>query len=199
MIYNNIIFCKAVILVTELEKIEYTKEFIDKLASGVNPLDDTPVPDGDLLNNVRISRCMYYVSEILGQVIRGGFSKRSNDRGKVPFSVSSEQLMQFPFSQEPIGVTEINNGINSLIDENTMKKLKVTSITEWLVDVDLLYNEVRADGKRNKRATARGMSLGISEMVYQGQYGEYKKLLYDENAQRFIIDNLDAIVEKNNS
>ena len=28
---------------TELEKIEYAKSFIDKLANGINPLDDTMV------------------------------------------------------------------------------------------------------------------------------------------------------------
>ncbi len=32
---------------TELEKIAYAKSFIDKLANGINPLDDTPIPDDD--------------------------------------------------------------------------------------------------------------------------------------------------------
>ena len=31
---------------TELEKITYAKSFIDKLANGINPLDDTPIPHG---------------------------------------------------------------------------------------------------------------------------------------------------------
>ena len=57
---------------TELEKIEYTKGFVDKLAEGINPIDGTPIAEGDLLNNVRISRCMYYVSDILRRVIENG-------------------------------------------------------------------------------------------------------------------------------
>lgn len=28
---------------TEIEKIAYAKSFIDKLANGINPLDDTPI------------------------------------------------------------------------------------------------------------------------------------------------------------
>ncbi|MGN1203380.1 MAG: hypothetical protein ACI4RF_08795 [Eubacterium sp.] len=184
---------------TEIEKIEYTKRFVDKLASGINPLDDTPIPDGDLLNNVRISRCMFYVSDILGKVIsNNGFTKRTSDKDKPPFYITSEQLAQFEFSQEPIGVSEITKRINSLIDENVMKKLKVTSITEWLVDIDMLYNEIIGN-KKHKRVTQRGKSLGISEQIFQGQYGEYKKLLYNEAAQRFIIDNIQAVIEKNNS
>lgn len=29
---------------TEIEKIEYAKSFIDKLANSINPLDDSPIP-----------------------------------------------------------------------------------------------------------------------------------------------------------
>ena len=57
---------------TELEKIEYAKSFIDKLANGINPLDDSPIPDNDIANNVRLSRCFFYVSDILRQVIENG-------------------------------------------------------------------------------------------------------------------------------
>ena len=30
---------------TELEKLVYTKSFIDKLANGINPLDDSTIPE----------------------------------------------------------------------------------------------------------------------------------------------------------
>lgn len=184
-----------VIIMTEIEKIGYTKNFIDKLANGINPLDDTQIPDGDLLNNIRISRCMFYVSDILRQVIENnGFKKATNDKNKAPFSISDERLAEFQFSQEPIGISEFTKRINSLIDENIMKKLKITSITEWLVDTDILYNEI-SNNKKHKRVTPKGASLGISECIYQGQYGEYKKLLYNENAQHFIINNINSIIQ----
>ena len=46
---------------TELEKIVYAKTFIDKLANGINPINDTPIPEGDTVNNVRLSRCFFFV------------------------------------------------------------------------------------------------------------------------------------------
>jgi hypothetical protein len=52
---------------TELEKIEYAKGFIDKLANGINPIDNSIVPEDDIVNNVRLSRCFFYVSDILRQ------------------------------------------------------------------------------------------------------------------------------------
>lgn len=54
---------------TELEKMQRAKMYIDKLANGINPIDDKQVSDEDAINNVRISRCLFYVSDILEQVI----------------------------------------------------------------------------------------------------------------------------------
>lgn len=48
---------------TELEKMKYAKSYVKQLANGVNPLTGSPIPDGDLLNNVGISRCMFYVAD----------------------------------------------------------------------------------------------------------------------------------------
>ena len=43
---------------TELEILLHAKSYIDKMAQGINPLTDEAVPDGDMVNNVRISRCL---------------------------------------------------------------------------------------------------------------------------------------------
>lgn len=42
---------------TELEILQRAKMYIDKMAKGINPLDDTAVKDDDIIKNVRISRC----------------------------------------------------------------------------------------------------------------------------------------------
>jgi hypothetical protein len=57
---------------TELEKMQRAKLYIDKLAGGIDPLTDAEVPGDSVLNNVRLSRCFYYVSDILRQVIENG-------------------------------------------------------------------------------------------------------------------------------
>ncbi len=54
---------------TEIEKIEYAKSFIDKLANGINPIDDSQIKEDDMINNVRISRCLFFVSDVLRQVV----------------------------------------------------------------------------------------------------------------------------------
>ena len=52
----------------DMEKIITAKVWIEKLANGINPLNDELVKDDDLINNVHISRCLFYVAELLGEI-----------------------------------------------------------------------------------------------------------------------------------
>lgn len=54
---------------TELEKMIRAESYIRKMADGINPITGVNVADDDMVNNVRITRCLYYVSDILRQVI----------------------------------------------------------------------------------------------------------------------------------
>ena len=87
---------------TELEKIAYAKSFIDKLANGINPIDDQPVAEYDVVNNVRLTRCFFYVSDILRQVIENGGITPPKKKAKSSFGITQEQLAQYPYSQLPI-------------------------------------------------------------------------------------------------
>ena len=71
---------------TELEKIAYARTFMEKLANGINPLDDTPIPEGDIANNVRLSRCFFFVSDVLKKVCDNGGIGRVEKT--IPFSVT---------------------------------------------------------------------------------------------------------------
>ena len=44
---------------TELDTMKHAKEYIDKLANGIDPFTDKPVPDDDIVNNVKLSRCFF--------------------------------------------------------------------------------------------------------------------------------------------
>ena len=62
---------------SEKEAILRAKMYIDKLANGIDPVTDKKIPDDEVVNNVKISRCLFYVSSILqamrrkcGQIVR---------------------------------------------------------------------------------------------------------------------------------
>ena len=54
---------------TELEIMKRAKMYMDKLAQGIDPITDREMEDDAVLNNVRLTRCFFYVSGILDQVI----------------------------------------------------------------------------------------------------------------------------------
>ena len=114
---------------TELEKIEYAKSFIDKLANGINPLDDSSIPENDIANNVRLSRCFFYVSDILRQVIENGGVRASKKEKhhKKEFSLTTEERSKIQLSEIPLTVSEISNHLNSLVNLETTKKISASS------------------------------------------------------------------------
>lgn len=179
---------------TELEKIEYAKSFIDKLANGINPLDDTAIKEEDIVNNVRLSRCFFYVSDVLRQVIEnGGVSKKKN--GKVPFGLTPQQLRNFPFSVTPIPISEIAKRMNGLKEDEMMKSVSHRDFTNWLLLVGMLGEQMNGEGKMVKHPTEQGKQIGISTEMRTGQRGMYSVVLYNHSAQEFIVENFEAILE----
>ena len=180
----------------ELEKMIYAKSYIDKMANGINPLTDNAVKEDDMINNVRISRCLFYVSDILRQVIdNGGTVKKKSSVKKADFAISKSQLENFPYSDKPISITEITNRLNDMTDPYIYKKLQSKTITQWLVNIDFLMEVTTNDGRKKKRPTEMGMSVGINEETANGAYGPYTFTGYNRTAQEFIIDNLHAVCD----
>ena len=125
---------------TELEKIAYAKSFIDKLANGINPLDDTPIPDGDIANNVRLSRCFFYVSGILQKEIERESKKENREKKSqlANFSITYEELQNFEYSSKPISATVLAEKITQLVKRENMRKLSYRQIMGWLLNIGML-------------------------------------------------------------
>ena len=108
---------------TELETLERAKMYMDKLANGINPIDGSVIPDEDIVNNVRLSRCFFYVSDVLRQVIENGGVTPQKKIQKEPFSLTVEQREAFEFSAIPIPISEISKRINMLSTNENMSTL----------------------------------------------------------------------------
>lgn len=179
---------------TELEKIAYAKSFIDKLANGINPIDDQPIAEYDVVNNVRLTRCFFYVSDILRQVIENGGTTPPKKKTKFAFHITQEQLSQYPYSETPISISEIAKKINALVDIEHMKQLSYKQLTGWLLSINALAEQPMVNGKSQKRPTETGRQLGITLETRNGMKGEYQVVVYNKEAQAFILDNINAII-----
>lgn len=187
----------------ELEKLDRAKTYIEKLANGLDPITGSPAADSDVINNVRVSRCLFYVADVLRQVIDNGGTVSKPQKvervKKQKFAITFEELSHFPVSDIPIPVSVFARQVNDLIPpEVPMMKLSYKSVIRFLVDSDLLTESTDTEGKIIRRPTSVGETFGIRTEDRIGAKGPYTVILYDRNSQQFLLDNMSAIVDINN-
>ncbi len=182
---------------TELEKIARAKLYMEKLANGINPLNDQSIPEEELINNVRLSRCFFFVADVLRQVVENGGTKPMSTGKrpkKLPPDIPVEKRAQFAYSEEPIPASEMVRRLNDLIDTDVRKKITYASVTAWLIDAGMLRLVSTPSGTQVKRPTENGMAIGISVEERTSSSGTHPVVVYNIEAQHFVIDNLDAII-----
>jgi len=189
---------------TELEKLRRAAQYIAQLAEGLDPISGQELPQGSTLNQVRLSRCFFYVADVLRQVIDNGGQvgrpvSSSNPYAPPlpPFTITSEQRAQIPIAPDTM-IKRFAENINALVDLTTMRRLKIIAFNDWLVREGYMREDMY-NGKRRKIPTEQGRAAGITDEQRQTQQqGYYTAILYDERAQRLLVDNLDEIIAISN-
>ncbi len=173
--------------VIDKSKEKVAIDWIKKLANGINPVDGSIISDRDTVNNVHISRCLFYVAELLEEAA----GKRNTPSAKqydLEFNLSPEALSRINIS-ERCSISVFVREINKAIPDN-MKPLSVSYVTNWLVEIGYLDEVIKDDGHKTKLPTELGKNSGITTEHRIGSNGEYTAVIYDANAQRFILNNL---------
>lgn len=184
-------------MMTDLEVMQHARTYMEKLANGIDPITGREAAEEDIIQNVRLSRCFFYVADILRQLIEIGGIPQKGGNGKAPFMLPLEKRERYVFSSYPVTVSVIAQQLNSLADDPAAQKLKTTSITGFLLRSGLLESRTNDRGGKARLPTASGRELGITTEIRTGQNGEYTAVLYNTEAQRLILDNLDAIIDLN--
>ncbi len=204
----------------ELDKLRRAQLYMEQLSRGVNPLDGSPVGPEDVVQQVRISRCLTYVARVLGQEIarqEAAASVPSPDWGpphpaeteeapraprnwdpkpqKQPFALAYYKRAEFRLSQEPLYISEFADRLNALAADESRKKLTHQNIRDWLLFNELLYQTKNDQGRTQYLPTQAGKGIGILEEVRETEYGMKKSVRYSKQAQQYILDNLDAVIE----
>ncbi len=76
-----------------------------------------------------------------------------------------------------------------------MRKLTATQVTFWLEEAGFLSTVVNAEGKNQRVPTDNAELVGISQVERTNATGAtYLMNLYNTEAQRFVLDNIDSII-----
>ena len=175
----------------DVEKLRKVKQCIDSLAEGLNPFTGQPLPEEDIVNDVRVSRSLFLASAFLQEQMQGKTEKKNGK--KQAFRLSLEERDRVEFSFRPISASELARRMNNAAGAQDCKKITYRQITDWLVEVGMLKLVENVAGTQ-RRPTESGKKMGISVESRIGQSGPYQVVLYSAEAQRFIMDNVDAIM-----
>lgn len=174
----------------DVEKLRKVKQCIDSLAEGLHPFTGQTLPEEDVVNDVRVSRSLFLASAFLQEQMQGTPAKKNGK--KQDFRLSLEERERVEFSSRPIPASELARRMNEAVGTQDYKKISYRQITDWLVEVGMLKLVENVAGTQRRRPTDSGEKLGISVDNRMGQYGPYQVVLYSEDVQHFIVDNVDA-------
>lgn len=178
--------------------LERASMYIRQLAEGINPFTHEDLPDDTILNDVRLARCFFFVSDALERVLAGEFGGDSTAHKRCKFFLTPEQKHAVQISQTPIYITVFTERLNAVIDTARVKKISPTRITGWLMAQGFLENRTDASGKNARLPTPKGISLGLSEIQAVSESRiEYRRVKYNTDAQSFILENIERVMAGN--
>ena len=181
---------------SELELQQRAQSYMLSLANGMDPFSGEEIENDSVINNVRMSRCFFYVADVLKKVIdNGGEVGKVQSKPKREFAYLPQEIIDsFPYSDDGMGINSIVRTLREAMGENT-KVLSAVRIADWLVAEGYLIENIRS-GKREKVPTPNGTALGIR--IKEGtnlQSGiPYRMNIYNAKAQRFILENYNRIL-----
>ena len=178
----------------ELDDLLMLKDNLEMLASERDPKTGYGLDDSVLKSSFN-KKILLDAASIIDQLLKLDFNPtRIDKRKKYAFFLDSEKREKIEISREPISISAFVYAINEQVDNGKMKKLKATQITTWLMKNGYLCEIVHSDGKKFKVATKKAETIGVLPSKRQSECGrEYDVNMYDENAQKFIIDHLEEI------
>lgn len=171
------------------------KSKLEMLSRGIDPVTNIKYSDDSSLNNWDNKILFKEVIKILDEILEGKLVKRDK-RKKAPFILNPEQIKGIVISDEPISVSAFVRSINLAYSTDNMRKLKASDVTSWLEQQGYLSEIEYYDGCYCRELTKKSQEIGLTLIKKQNQYGnEYNVILYDRNAQEYIINHLSDISE----
>jgi hypothetical protein len=179
-------------MVSEFEKVDKAKTVLLKIGKGINPLSGDPINDESFLNDPRIIRCFYFMTEVLDNVSNGTYGRN----GKLmQFVISPEQKGMVVLPEGLIGVTEFSKHINLCIDQSISKKLTGVEINKRLRKIGVLGEETNtATGKSRTVSNPNSKEYGFEMITRTFNGSEYDMVVMNDTGKRYLMEHLEEIM-----
>ena len=178
----------------DLEKLESAITYVERIADGKNPVNNTIADSDDVMNDPIIIRSMFFIKDVLVELKNNnGIIGKSKGSKKKEFPI--ETLSDFQYVEVKT-ITRLAAQLNSGIDETVYKKLSYRTITDWLKrNGYLIETEDTKLGKKVTLTTEKAQAVGITHSLQTSMSGNsYYRVEYDKTGQEFVVQNLPSML-----
>ncbi len=182
-------------MVADMDKLYKMRDYANQLSQGIDPTSGISFPDDSIMNISKIKLHNKEVCKLIDSIIIAASRRTSAEARKIPFFMLAEAKESFQYFEEhPVSISMLCNRINECA-MNGMSKVRPMVITRGLTNLGYLEEIFRDEEERFKVPTESGSMIGISKERRKNQYGnEYTVNLYDLQAQKFVITNIEEIL-----
>ncbi len=175
---------------SEIEKIEKSIAVLEKIARGVDPLSGEILRENSFLNDPKIIRCFYFVTEVLKNVSQGAYSNPK----ATEFVITGEQKKRVEFPEGKIGVNEFSKRVNECLDLCFSKRLTGVELNRRLKKLGVLSEEKTENGKTRTIVNDNSGKYGfeMEKRAYNGV--EYEAVVMNDSGKKYLLDNIEAIM-----
>ena len=184
----------------DLKRLEIAIQYIRRMSEGRNPVTNRPAPENEVLTNINVHRCLKFIDEVLTDVHKAGGTvglvptRTRTAKATLSETFPYEILDQYRYEQDQ-QISYFLKQLESYLPEDRKIPVPATAITNWMRENGYLEKKVINDtGKENSVPSKKGEQLGIYAEKGGVYPNEYYRVFYDENAQRFIIENFRRIL-----
>ena len=184
----------------DLKRLETAIQYIRRMTEGRNPVTNRPAPENEVLINTNVNRCLKFVQEVLEDVHAAGGTvgkpprRTAAPKPQVSETFPYEVLDSFRYTQDQ-QISYFLKQIADLLPEDQEMKVKVTMLTDWLRENEYLVKQKMDNSEKEVSVpTQKGIDLGLYSEKAGMFPNEYYRVYYNENAQRFLVDNFRRIL-----
>lgn len=210
--------------VDKLELLKRAKEYMESLATGLDPVSGQQLSRTDPMGSERMQRCFAFVASTLAEVIAqrekgadpGGSAgtcrkalpgraspetpvkaeKAGRKRvEKAVFAISGEQLLEVAATEAPVSISEMARRLNAAAG---LEKSDMTGtlLAGGLEEMGFLEYREGTNGVRRREPTSAGRAIGLERIrCINGGGQPYILVVLNNSGQRFLLDNLEAVLD----
>lgn len=174
------------------ERIAQLQGYVELLAKGIDPFTGEVASEGDVLNNVSVTRCLFEVNDLLKEVIRE--LPRIGRRKRHPFVYDEALSAKIEIKKHPITLSQLVRNIVAVYGREN--RVTYYDLLPLLVERGYLRENPEGNPKYIAAEGAEQYGVLMDRIATARGVGMRWVTLYNEVGQRMVIDLLRELKRK---